>query len=297
MRVRIFQAAGWTPEGIIENIPEIASQNFTHILVGPWQVHKYVENDPWWAYYQPLDTDMEDWDTFTRVCAIAHLHGLKVIHDTVFQHVAGQSPLEGGNPLYPHKDVHPFWSHRDYLLPPIEHSSLDRYQFTHRCWGTPGVNLDHPDVQQRHAYFVNKLSHICDGLRIDMAKHIALPSEGCQWYPHMIQAAGEMPFFLECVDMNNQRNYLDQYADYGIPLTGYYETTTDTTKSCVRFEDRDTWQGEMGSTRDWTDDSRRYMWQQCCNWPMSLYYPRPFETLWKSPEVARWNLQDGSRNF
>ena len=173
----ILHCFDWRYTDIIAELPNIAAAGFTSVQTSPAQVG--VSSGQWYWLYQPLGfyagtNDLGTVDELKALCAEADKYGIKVIVDVVANHLAGnhsniQWDLKDGQYWHTYGKVTD-WS--------------DRYQVTHGEIGMPDLNSEHSYVAQVVSNYINELkSYGVDGIRWDAAKHIGLPSEGCNFWP------------------------------------------------------------------------------------------------------------------
>ena len=173
----ILHCFNWKYNDIKDELPNIAEAGFTSVQTSPAQVG--VNSGVWYWLYQPLGlyagtNDLGTTDELQALCEEADKYGIKVIVDVVANHLAGdhsniQSDLKDS------QYWHDFGGDIDYT---------NRYQVTHGEIGMPDLNSEHSYVQQLASNYVSSLQSMgVDGIRWDAAKHIGLPSEGCNFWP------------------------------------------------------------------------------------------------------------------
>ena len=172
----ILHCFNWKYTDIIDELPNIAEAGFTSIQTSPVQP---CGGTTWWYLYQPLafyagTNDLGTIDELKRLCTEAHKYGVKVIVDVVTNHLAGDhSNIQ--EDLKDSQYWHTYGGPIDWGI---------RWQVTQGAIGMPDVNSEHPYVQQVISKFIDDLkSYGVDGIRWDTAKHIALPSENCNYWP------------------------------------------------------------------------------------------------------------------
>lgn len=173
----ILHCFDWKYNDIKAELKNIAEAGFTSVQTSPAQ--KGGGSGTWWWLYQPLGFSVQTNDLGTKdelksLCEEAEKYGIKVVVDVVANHLAGdhsniQSDLKDS------QYWHTFGGNVDWS---------NRWQVTHGEIGMPDLNSEHSYVQQVVANYINELKDIgVDGIRWDAAKHIALPSEGCGFWP------------------------------------------------------------------------------------------------------------------
>lgn len=280
--MKILHMFQWRLTDIIKHLTKVKEQGFDAIQISPIQGTK-EDGEAWWLLYQPVNlkignTQIGSKEELTELCRMAESLGIKVIVDVVLRHVAGDEH----EPLKPHKKVDP--ELLQYLGQPIPCTDWnDRWQVTHRCTGMPMLHYD--DIQYVHKVW-EFLDELIDcgvyGFRLDQLKHYALPEEGSNFLLYL----QKYNFYGEVIYCD--RELLDKYTKYMKVLTE--GTPTDTSQLVAKFETHDDYY-EFKTTTKMSDDMRLLEWDILVNRCKftSLYFARPFETLWESEEMKRIN--------
>lgn len=282
--MKILHLFNWKIVDIIPELDTIKHQGFDAIQISPIQGTKDSGLE-WWKLYQPINlkignTQIGNKSDLINLVKNAHELDIKVIADVVLRHVAS-NPYHN---LKPHDDVDE--ELLPYLTEPIEGYNIDnnRFQCTRRCIGLPMLNYDDPGLQKIYRRFLDELVDIgIDGFRLDQAKHYALPEEGS----NIMNVFKQYNMYGECIYSPNW--LLDNYSKYMKVLTD--GRPSDITKLICKFESHDDYL-EFGCTRLMDDKKRLLEWNSLVNNLRQcdhLYYARPFETLWKSKEMAEIN--------
>ncbi|MBQ3584798.1 MAG: starch-binding protein [Lachnospiraceae bacterium] len=172
----ILHCFNWKYNDIKAELENIAEAGFTSVQTSPAQVG--AGSGVWWWLYQPLGFYVGTNALGTKaelksLCEEAEKYGIKVIVDVVANHLAGdhsniQSDLKDSK----------YW--HDYS------GSVDwsnRWQVTHGSIGMPDINSESSYVQKVVKNYLSELESLgVDGIRWDAAKHIGLPSEGCDFW-------------------------------------------------------------------------------------------------------------------
>lgn len=173
----ILHCFDWKYNDIKAEMKNIAEAGFTAVQTSPAQ--KGGGSGIWWWLYQPLGFSVQTNDLGTKaelkaLCDEAHKYGVKVVVDIVANHLAGNhSNIQ--DDLKDSKYWHTFGGNVDWA---------NRWQVTHGEIGMPDLNSEDSYVQQVVANYTNELKDMgVDGCRWDAAKHIGLPSEGCNFWP------------------------------------------------------------------------------------------------------------------
>ncbi len=173
----ILHCFDWKYKDITDELENIAKAGFTSIQTSP--VQPAAGTGPWYWLYQPLSFtiaekgDLGTADELKELCEKAESYGIKVVVDVVANHLAGdhtniQSDLVDDK----------FWHDYGKIT-----SYRDRFQVTHGDLDMPDLNSENEYVQTVVKNYVNELKEIgVDGIRWDAAKHIGLPSEGCDFW-------------------------------------------------------------------------------------------------------------------
>lgn len=285
--MRIIHTFQWNLQDIIKELSNIKSQGFTHIQLHPMQGVK-DNGDEWWKYYQIMGVRIIDNPTGTKedlkqLTQEAHKIGLKVIQDVVLRHVA----TNDFNCTIPHhrvdKELFPYLIETEFCC-----DWECREQLTTRNTGMPMLDYDNLEYLKIVKRFLDELTIECDidMIRVDQAKHLKLRKEGGQ----LIKLLSQYNCYGECIDCNSE--ILDEYCcDM---LVGINNTYWDKLKSVAFYESHDTFLNVdgMGYTRNLSEYlvASEYL-TLCRNYPNTLFYVRPFSTLWKSDLVRVANNQ------
>lgn len=172
----ILHCFDWKYNDIKAELKNIAEAGFSAVQTSPAQP---ASSGEWYWLYQPYgfyigDSPLGSKSDLQSLCTEADKYGIKVIVDVVANHLNGdtgrvQSNLQDSQ--YWHDDIGG-----------IDYSN--RFQVTHGRIGMRDLNSEHSYVQQVVSGYVNELKNVgVDGIRWDAAKHIGLPSEGCNFWP------------------------------------------------------------------------------------------------------------------
>ena len=172
----ILHCFDWKYNDIKAELKSIAEAGFTSVQTSPAQP---AGGGEWYWLYQPLgfyigNNPLGSKGDLQSLCQEADKYGIKVVVDVVANHLNGegtnvQNDLRDGQYWHNYGDVS---------------SWADRYQVVNGRIGMRDLNSEHPYVQQVVAKYIDELASVgVDGIRWDAAKHIALPSENCQFWP------------------------------------------------------------------------------------------------------------------
>jgi len=171
----ILHCFNWKFNDIKSELKNIAAAGFTSVQTSPVQP---AAGGEWYWLYQPYSFNVGNGPLGSKsdlqsLCQEADKYGIKVIVDVVANHLNGethrvQSDLQDSQ----------YWHNMGGVS-----NWADRYQVTHGEIGMRDLNSEHSYVQQVVAKYMKELESIgVDGIRWDAAKHISLPSEGCNFW-------------------------------------------------------------------------------------------------------------------
>ena len=167
---------------------KIAEQGFSAIQTSPLQPIKETTCEYWntvqnssWVVYQPVAFNLEDnyrnvqgtEAEFRAMCSVAHKFGIKVIVDTIFNHMANDMSGNTIHPWVPFKDDSSCW----HDISKNTYNFGDRYEVTQYCMtGLPDLNTASPKIQGYCLQFMkDAIDAGADGFRFDAVKHIETP--------------------------------------------------------------------------------------------------------------------------
>ena len=207
---QILQCWTWSYDNIAANMEKIASQGFSAIQTSPIQASKESTKEYYstissqcWVYYQPISFTIETnsynalgtKSDFEAMCEVAHQYGVKVIVDTIFNHMANDMTENTIHPSIPSeiKDNSSCW--HDISINCSNYS--DRYNITQYCLsGLPDLNTSNSTVQKHCTNFLKEcIDAGADGFRFDAVKHIETPEDdssfASNFWPNVLNAATE----------------------------------------------------------------------------------------------------------
>ena len=171
----ILHCFNWKYSDIEAELPAIAEAGFTSVQTSPAQPS--VKSGTWYWLYQPLGfyvgtNDLGTKEDLEDLCDEAEKYDINVIVDVVANHLAGDHTNIQGDL----KDSQ-YWHTYGKVT-----SWADRDQVINGEIGMPDLNSEHPYVYQTVSNYIDELQDLgVDGIRWDAAKHIGLPSEGCNF--------------------------------------------------------------------------------------------------------------------
>ena len=212
----ILQAWNWSYNNIAAELYKIGEQGFTTIQISPPNEIKLGTKDipvsgssdnGWWMFYQPVGFQINEStdnalgtkaDLVAMVMA-AHAKGIKVIADTVINHVASNGNEDGSvtDPIlhvadkvqtfeptiYNNKLFHDPWFNMTYAYEWSGPESTCTYDLTRGCTSNlPDLKTEDLRVQSAIYKYLQELVDCgIDGFRIDAAKHIETPSDSASF--------------------------------------------------------------------------------------------------------------------
>ncbi|TRM56870.1 glycoside hydrolase family 13 protein [Schizophyllum amplum] len=180
----IAQMFEWTWESVAHECTNfLGPAGYGYVQVSPAQEH--IMGDQWYTDYQPVSYNLlskrGDRAQFGSMVAVCHAAGVKVIADTIWNHMTAEdSGVGSGGSRFTHYDYPGIYQTQDFhhcgLRPD---NDIDNYYSRKDVQTCELVNLadlatetDH--VRERLAQYGNDLLSLgVDGLRLDAAKHIA----------------------------------------------------------------------------------------------------------------------------
>jgi alpha-amylase len=248
----ILHAWDWSFNTVTANLDAIKAAGYTEVQVSPIQVNKdvtgeYTTSDKWWILYQPAgfqigNKQLGTEDEFKAMCAAAKDNGIKIIVDTIVNHMGNN-----GDANFPDDEVaildpdlslanHPEMWHVDKngKLNVISDYN-NRYDVTHNGVGLPDLNTANPTLQAKiHSYLQKCLDDGAAGFRFDTAKHVELPIDAdgikSDFWPNVLTGLhttdGSTPFVYGEV--------LQGGADNLAGYTEYFNTTASNYGSDIR---------------------------------------------------------------
>lgn len=291
--MRILHLFNWNLKDIMEELEEIKNQGFDAIQINPIQPIREKNSGKWWMSYQPLGFQIgNEYGTkedLMSLCELADIYDLKIIADAICNHMAEDgcgvlNPADNVDPILRNNPA--YWKERK----TIYHWD-DRFEVTHYCMGLPGLNLDNEDVQRMIIHFLNELIKCgVRGFRFDAAKCIALPIEGCNFWPNVLGSLKEEELFNygEVIFASNE--LIDAYSKYLNVLTNTSWAYWNKEKIVAFVENHDSYL-EFGYTKMKSgDEINRDYYGLTHEYDHTIYYARPFDDSWKKDIVREANL-------
>ena len=326
----ILHCFDWTFNDIKTELPSIAAAGFGSVQVSPVQGN-CATNAEWFFAYMPYDFKFRANGNGSRaqlqsLCAEAEKYGIKVIVDVVANHVNQASGYH-----------ETWWDQNGRVRWEGGCNYGNRYSITHGQLGDYGdVNSEDSEVQARAKAFVEDLKSIgVKGIRWDAAKHIGLPSEGCNFWKTVTSVPG-MFHYGEILDSpgGNGDALMKEYTQYmsvtdngysdkcrhsdGVPDShaGWASGTISDTKVVYWGESHDDYSNEWQASTHVSQAQIDRAWAigACRAGATALYFSRPSATTrtsikmgqkgsvqFKQPQIAEVNkfrnLMTGKKDY
>ena len=287
----ILQCFDWSINDVKNELPNIAAAGFGAVQLSPLQRSDVRTGWSWHDLYRPYDLAFKG-GLGTRadleaLCAEAEKYGIKVVVDVVANHVDRTSGYHD-----------PWWDSNGRVRWEGGINYGNRYSITHGQLGDYGdVNSESAEVQERAKAYVEDLKSMgVKGIRWDAAKHIGLPSEGCNFWSTVTSVPG-MWHYGEILDNPGpDASIIKEYANYmsftdnqysngaarnngGIPSSGggQWANNYGLANKCIYWgESHDTYcNDEWSQNVDQSVIDRAYCANACRKDPAALYFSRP----------------------
>ena len=290
----ILHCFNWPAKDVKAALPQIAAAGFGSVQLSPLQRPDAKTGENWSSLYRPYDLAFKSSAFCTEqdlkdLCEAAKEYGIKVIVDVVANHV---DKTAGYHDTWWDANGRVRWEGS------INYGS--RYSITHGQLGDYGdVNSESAEVIAKGKAYVEKLKSLgVSGIRWDAAKHIALPSEGCNFWSTVTSVPG-IWHYGEILDepASGQAGLINEYVKYmsvtdnkysngaakdngGIPY-GYggawaVDQNVDANKLVYWGESHDTYSNDEWSQNvDQSVIDRAYAAYACRNGSTALYLSRP----------------------
>lgn len=300
----ILHCFDWKYKDIMAEIPNIAEAGFTAVQTSPAQ--RDDSFGVWYMLYQPQSFSISSNALGTKaelqaLCDEAEKYGVKVIVDVVANHLRGDGYGTVDSSL--DRTTHPEYYHG------LGGSTNDgdRYSVTHNDVGMADLNSENTDLQNIILNYTKELQGVgVDGIRWDTAKHISLPSEGCDFwktvtsqglyhYGEILNTPGgdnpnglmnEYTSIISVTDNKYSTAVRDAIVEGRVPdSVGYWEPIAGVKKNKLVFwaESHDTYSnnGEYGEATQFNSQNqmdRTWAIVAAQGQATSLYFSRPAQT-------------------
>ncbi|MGW7041452.1 carbohydrate-binding module family 20 domain-containing protein [Streptomyces avermitilis] len=185
---------------------ELGPDGYGYVQVSPPQ--ERVQGAQWWTAYQPVSykiaTRLGDRSAFQSMVDTCHAAGVKVVVDTVINHMANSSGTGTGGSAYSKYDYPGTYSAADMDDCKTDiNNYADRWNVQHcELASLPDLDTGEEYVRKTIAAYMNDLLSLgADGFRVDAAKHIPeddlsniksrLSDTGVYWKQETLGASGE----------------------------------------------------------------------------------------------------------
>lgn len=295
--MRILHLLQWPLNDITEDVMKIAkSQGFDAIQINPIQPLKEdlsLADLKWWMSYQPCDLSIGNQygtkEDLISLCERARRFDIKTISDVIVTHMAEKA----AGTFEPHERVSSrlvsrsdFWKEKKQI-----YNWHNRYEVINYNNGLPGLRVDNHEVQDMIIDFLNSLIDCgVDGFRFDSAKSIALPEEGCDFFPRVLSSLKRQDLINYVEILYEPDDFLEKYGRFAMVLTGNY--ARDNSNSIIFGESHDTFYGEgaIGTTRSITArEAASYYENLSSQYDNTLFFARPWDSQWKMDIVKNAN--------
>lgn len=285
--MRIIHCFNWKLNDIKDNLNKIKNQGFNAIQTSPLQPTKQEGNIPWFLYYQPVDftvgNQLGSKEDLINLCSLANDLGIKIIVDVVGNNVAG---LNNGT-IYPHERLN---------LPLSYYKSFnnvnnyeDRNDYINNSIGLPCLNTRLHDVQELIFNYIDELiNYGVKGVRIDASKHIALPSEGSDFWINFRNRFSNKDLFSYGEVIFEDYKVIDEYMQYINVLTEMNHWNKNKLVTFVDSHDLDkTFNITSKMDNETTINEYKIL---CKNFYNTVWYCREFNDAWKNIRIKESNL-------
>lgn len=312
----ILHCFNWSINDVKNNLENIAQAGFGSVQLSPLQRKNVQTSHVWSDVYRPYDFAFQESaalgtaEDLKTLCAEARKYGIKVIVDVVANHI---DKAEGY--------YDPWWkSSSDYYRSWGGSANINygsRNSITHdRLGDYVEVNSENPEVIARAKAYVQWLKDQgVSGIRWDAAKHIGLPSEGCDFWKEMATVEGMFHYgeILGVPGPSNNEALIKEYAQYmhvtdsrysdesaesngGLPIrkNGEWAPYVGTEKLIYWAETHDTYSntpeyGGWSSSISQATIDRAYASVACREGATALYLARPKSSGYSNIKVVKGN--------
>lgn len=268
----ILHCFNWSIKDVKESLPDIAEAGFGSVQLSPLQRRNVATSHVWSDLYRPYDFAFQESaalgkaDDLRELCAEAGKYGIKVIVDVVANHV--------DKPAGYHD---PWWNTEGYVRSWGGNANINynnRYSITHDRLGDYGeVNSENEDVIARAKAYVQWLHDAgVSGIRWDAAKHIGLPSEGCDFWSEVTSVAG-MYHYGEILGVPGPTAHEELIKEYA-----RYMSVTDS-----RYSD------EAAEVNGGVPSRRNGEWAPVVGLDKLVYWGETHDTYSNTPDYGGWS--------
>ena len=295
--MRILSMFDCSLDNIKDNLRLVKSQGFDAVQISPLQNTKDDSSHEWWMLYQPINFNLGNRigskDSLRSLCDEAKKNDLLIVADVVINHFAN---LDDYNFLTPHPNCDPEIKNNPSCFKEQKqiHNWGSRYEVTHFCMGLPGLNPNNKLVQSKVIDMLNEYIRLgVTGFRFDAAKSIALPEEGCDFFPSITYSMSRWLPLIYGEVLFADSDLISKYAKYMKVLTtgDYYNRD-----AIIKYvENKDSYLSkDLSWTRGWSVDKVNHDYCYLAReYPNTLYYARNYSNdwnAWQSESVKNSNL-------
>ena len=206
----ILHCFNWTASQIKSDLPQIAAAGFGTVQMSPMQRPDIRIGSSWHDLYRPYDLAFKSSgfcseEELKSLCQEAAEYGIKIIVDVVANHVDRTAGYHDT-----------WWDTNGRVRWDGGINYGNRYSITHGQLGDYGdINSEDAAVIAKGKAYVEKLKSLgVKGCRWDAAKHIGLPSEGCNFWKE-VTSVGGMYHYGEILDTPGpDPSIIKEYATY-----------------------------------------------------------------------------------
>lgn len=306
----ILHCFNWKLNDIKKELPNIAEAGFVAVQTSPMQ--RYCLAGVHWAdLYRPADFVFSPGGLGTEnqlksLCEEAEKYGISIIVDVVFNHVDAGSNHSS------------WWNNDDRLRTGTKYINYsNRQSITEdRLGDYPDVNTENPDVIARAKAYIEQLKSFgVKGIRFDAAKHIALPSEGSDFWKEVTSVPG-MFYYGEILDGaggSNSSTLMKEYVTFmsvtdtsfsagarrnqGVPTlsANWGGSMLDESRLIYWGESHDEYSNAGGASKNTAQEviDKAYAILACRSKGVGLYFSRPAKKEYGDIKVG----QKGSTHF
>lgn len=315
----ILHCFDWTMADVKAELPNIAAAGFGAVQLSPLQRPDIRTGSSWHDLYRPYDlafkaSGMGSAQDLKNLCAEAEKYGIKIIVDVVANHVDKTSGYHD-----------PWWDSNGRVRWEGGINYGDRRSITHGQLGDYGdINSESAEVAARAKAYIQELAGMgVKGIRWDAAKHIGLPSEGCNFWKEVTSVPGVWHYGEILNEVGPNDALIKEYANYMSVTDNRYSNTAARNNGGLPYGYAGTWVTDQGlpdskivywgeshdtySNDEWSQNvdqsviDRAWAAHACRNGATALYFSRPNakgfgnikvgkgSTSFKNPQIAEVN--------
>lgn len=284
MKRKMLHLLNWKIQDIINELPTIQKQGFTHIITSPVQAFKDNGNQWFWVYQNTnfkIGNKYGTREELVNLCEEAHKLNIKVVVDVLCTHVASKD----NNKFEPHESVN--LSNYRFRIKNMVKDWSNRFEITHYCAGLPALDT----WSNKNYDLVNGLLYdlvVCgiDGVRIDEAKHIATPKEGCRFFKDTFMKHTGLELYGEVIFVDKET--LEKYTPIMTVIT---DNGHGNKNVCLSSETHDNYynfdNGHHKTIETLIGDYNYIVQNTDCS--SVLFFVRPFDNTWKCERIRQIN--------